>query len=100
MSRRLKKKLEQFTETRERKFYNYIYSLKRKNKKLLNQHLEQLSEKEEDSNDEQEDTNIQEIYTREEYIEGYKYAAWAFTRMVCLIWFSLFIGDLYDKYNK
>lgn len=96
--KRLKEGLRNYLKVHERNTMNYIHYLKRKNKQLEKKLLENIveNESEQDNESNSVDEQVNDVYTHEEYVEGLKHVAWAFVRMVALIYLSVFIVHLYD----
>jgi hypothetical protein len=115
LRKRIHAQLYEFMNEREKNFHNYIHFLKRKNKKLEEDYdiLSNIAvtsiqnantNEEENTNDDETndaETNEEEIvYNQEAVREGYKMVAWAFVRMICMIYAALFFVYVYDIIMK
>jgi hypothetical protein len=106
--KRLSSKLYEFTIKREKRYNNYIRLLKRKNTILKEKYDLLVSENTINTHDTvtedvyPPDTYFEEneVYTREEYVEGIKMVFWAFIRMISFIYISLLVVQMYDLYIK
>lgn len=94
---RLQSALSKYMYDREKKLYDHIHYLKRKNKKLENDYdmISNIAI----SNIDQEIVNeISTMDTKDlDYDSGYKMILWSLVRMICFIYLGFFVVQVYDN---